>query len=241
MCIRDSDDQVPRLEAGGDAIDVAEARGDAGDLDARFVERRDSLEALLEQLLDVAELARDAVLRDGEDDLLGPVDELGYLTGAVVAEGCDLLTTVDESAQDRHLVDDAGVVTGVGARRNQSRQLVDPRAPAYFLQLAELVQLVGEGDRVDRLASSVEGECRPVDAPVALPVEVLRPADLRDRSDRAGCKQHRAEDVFLSLDILRRHARRLDKTDGSGRHARILIRSRFKHKPAPKRSLPTAC
>ena len=48
---------------------------DAGDVGAGLVERGDPLEALLQQLLDVAELARDALLREVEDDLLGLVDE----------------------------------------------------------------------------------------------------------------------------------------------------------------------
>ena len=43
---------------------------------------RDPLEALLEQRLDVGEVARDALLREVEHDLLGPVDEIGGLARA---------------------------------------------------------------------------------------------------------------------------------------------------------------
>ena len=87
---RGDDDQVARLEAGRDAVDVAEAGRHAGDVRAGLVELRDPLEALLQQRLDVAELGRDAALGELEDDLLGPVDELLRLAGALPAEPRDL-------------------------------------------------------------------------------------------------------------------------------------------------------
>ena len=73
---RGDDDEVPRLEAGGQAIQVTEARRDPGDVLAGLVELGDPLEALLQKALDVAELGGDALLREVEDDLLGAVDEV---------------------------------------------------------------------------------------------------------------------------------------------------------------------
>ena len=71
-------------------VEVAEAGGDAGDLGAQLVQGGDALEALLEQLLDVAELALCALLREVEEDLLGLVDELVVVAGPLPAEAGDL-------------------------------------------------------------------------------------------------------------------------------------------------------
>ena len=65
--------------------------GDAGDVDAGLVERGDPLEALLQQLLDVAELALDASLREVEEQLLGLVEQVGRLARPLPAEPRDLL------------------------------------------------------------------------------------------------------------------------------------------------------
>src|SRR5919201_1485754 len=161
---------------------------------AGLVQRRDPFEPFLQQLLDVAELARHALLRELEDDLLGPVDEFGALAGTVPAELRDLRPRADQAAQRRHVADDARVVAGVPARRHERRELVDSNLAADVVQLAALLQLVDERDRVDRLAFGVERERGAVDLRVALAVEVARVQELTDRPDRAGGEHHRAED-----------------------------------------------
>ena len=92
------DHEVARLEPGRQPVEVAEARGNAGDVGAGLVQLRDPLEALLEQILDVAELGRDAALREVEDDLLGAVDEDLRLAGPLPAELGDLLAGGDQPA-----------------------------------------------------------------------------------------------------------------------------------------------
>ena len=113
--------------------------------------------------LDVLEAAADAVLGEVEDHLLGAVDELGRLARAVPAEPLDLLADDREPAQRRHLADDLRVVAGVRRRRDERRDLVDPLLAADLLELAALVELVGDRDRVDRLAVLVEVERGAVD------------------------------------------------------------------------------
>ena len=110
----------------------------------------------------------------------------------------------DEPAQGRHLADDLRVVRRVRGRRDERRQLVDPLAAAGALELAALLELVDERDRVDRLAARVERERRAVDLRVALAVEVARVEDLADRPDRTRGEHHRAEDRLLGVEILRR-------------------------------------
>ena len=98
---RGEDHEVPGLEPRGQEVELAEAARDAGDLGACLVELGDPLEALLEERLDVGEVARDALLAELEDDLLGPVDEVRDLAGTLLAEPRDLLARPDETAQRR--------------------------------------------------------------------------------------------------------------------------------------------
>ena len=148
---------------------------------------------------------RDAVLREVEEDLLGAVDELVGLAGPLPAEPRDLLPRADEPAQRRHLADDPRVVRGVRGRRDERGELVDADPPAHVLELASLLELVDERDRVDGLAPGVQRERRAVDLRVALAVEVARVEDLADRPDRAGGEHHRPEDRLLGLEVLRRN------------------------------------
>ena len=175
-------------------VDVAEARGRAGHLAARLVHLRDLLEALADEHVDPLEAAADAVLGEVEHHLLGAVDELGRLAGAVPAEPLDLLADDREPAQRRHLAHDLRVVAGVRRRRHERRDLVDPRLAADLVELAVLVELVGDGDRVDRLAVLVELERGAVDLRVRLAVEVARVDDVarRPRSPTPRASSRRA-------------------------------------------------
>ncbi len=93
---------------------------------------------------------------------------------------------------------------------------MDPELAADVLELASLVELVGERDRVDGLALRVEAEGRAVDLGVALAVELAAVArqDLAHRGDRARREHHRAEDRLLGVEVLRRDVDIVQ--DGSG-------------------------
>ena len=150
------------------------------------------------------ELARDPLLRQVEDDLLGAVDEVDRLAGPVEAEACDVVARADQAAQRRHLVDDPGVVGGVRRGRDERRELVHPLLAADVGQLAQPVELVDERDRVDRLALRVQPERGAVDRRVGLAVEVAGIEDLADRPDCAGGEHHRPEDRLLGIEVLGR-------------------------------------
>jgi hypothetical protein len=79
------------LEAGCELVELEEARRNAGDVDAGLVEVHDPCEALVEQVVDVGEVAADALLGELEHHLFGTVDEVGRLTGTCLAEPLDLL------------------------------------------------------------------------------------------------------------------------------------------------------
>ena len=172
---------------------LAEPRGHAGDVLAGFVQLRNPLEALLEQVLDVAELRRNPLLREVEDDLLGAVDEVGCLAGTVPPELRDLAARPDQPAQRGELVDDPRVVRGIRGRRHERRELLDARPASHLFQLAPLLERVDQRDRVHRLALRVELEGGAVDLRVALAVEVAPRRGSRSprRSRRARASSRR--------------------------------------------------
>ena len=97
------------------------------------------------------------MLGDLEDKRLGVVDGGGDVLGDRVAELGDLAGGADEAAEKRELLDDARVVTGASPvagvaawRRRRMRRATD-----RFEQVGP-AQLVGDGDRVGRLAPAVE-------------------------------------------------------------------------------------
>ena len=136
--------RLPGWKPGRQPVDVAEAGRRAGDLAAGLVHLRDLLEDSLSSSSMCANSRRDAVLREVEDDLLGAVDELGRLARAVPAEPRDVLAGADEPAQRRHLADDLRVVRRVRRRRHERGDLVDALLAADLLELAVLVELVGD-------------------------------------------------------------------------------------------------
>ncbi len=156
-----------------------------------------------ERVLEEDELAFGAALGELEDEVLGARDELGRLALALPAELRDLAAGADQAAQRRRLADDLGVVAGVRARRDDERELVQPDTAADLLELAALLELVRERDRVDRLVLRVERERRAVDLRVRLAVEVGRVEDLAHRRDRERRDHHRPENGLLSFEILR--------------------------------------
>src|SRR6266536_2807870 len=121
------------------------------------------------------------------------------------ATGTPWRTAMFTAAQGPHLVDDPRVVRCVRGRRNERRQLVDPRPSADVLELASLLELVDERDRVDGLALRIERECRPVDLRVALAIEIAGVQHFADRPDCSGGEHHCPENRLLGLEVLGRN------------------------------------
>ena len=92
----------------------------------------------------------------------------------------------------------------VRGRRDEGRELVHAHTAADVLELAALLELVDERDRVDRLSLRIERESRAIDLRVALAIEVAGVQDLADRPDRAGGDHHCPENRLFGLEVLRR-------------------------------------
>ncbi len=93
---------------------------------------------------------------------------------------------------------------GVRGRGYQGGELVQADPAPDVIELAPLLQLVGQRDRVDRLALRVEREGGAVDLRVRLPVEIARVDDLAHGPDGAGGDHHRSQNRFLGLEVLGR-------------------------------------
>ena len=149
--------RLPGLEAGGEPVEVAEAGRHAGDVDAGLVQRRDPLEALLEQRLDVGELGRDALPARGRRRSARRGRRGRSSRPAGPSRGA-------RSRRPRGSGRAASPSRGRSARsgrrsrsaRDERRELVDAARPPTRLELAALLELVDERDRVDRLALRVE-------------------------------------------------------------------------------------
>ena len=162
----------------------------------------EAVERLLEQRLHVLEVAGDALVGDPEHDLLGPVDQLGRLADALVAERGDLGAGPDEAAVGGGVADDLGVVARVCHRRHGRRQRVHDRLAADLVEQAAVGEGVGERDRVDVLAPPVHLQDRLVDGGVRAAVEVARLQQLRDDRDGVAGHEHGAEHRLLGVQVL---------------------------------------
>ena len=145
------DDEVARLEAGGQLVDVAEAGGRAGHLAARLVHLRDLLEAPSHEHLDVLELPRMRCCARSNTICSARSTSSGVSPGRSQPSRWISFADDGQPAQRRHLAHDPRVVGGVRGGRDERRDLADALLAADVLELAALVELVGDGDRVDRL------------------------------------------------------------------------------------------
>ena len=167
--------RLPGCRPGRHLVDAAEAGRRAGHLAARLVHLRDLLEGLADDHLDVVEACRGCGAGRGRRRAARPGRRARSSRpgGPSRAAGSARRRVVSPRsvAISRTI---ARVVARVRGRRDERRELVDALLAADLVELAALVELVGDRDRVDRLAVLVEVERREVDLRVRL----------RDRSRR---------------------------------------------------------
>ncbi len=214
---RRDDDQVARLKAAGDLVEVLEARRRAGQRGAFKGQAVELVELHVEHLPDPAEVLLAVVAGDLEHRLLGLLDELARRRPVAEDVLLDFVGALQQAPQQRVLAHDLRIAAGVAGGWDDARQLVDRRASADILELAGLAQAVGDRQDVDRLAVVVEREHRLVDQRVALAVEVLcaQPLFDHERVQRAIGQQDRAEHRLLGIEVVRR----CDHTDRGVRGA----------------------
>ncbi len=112
------DDQVAGLETRGEAVEVGEAGGHAGDLAAVVVQALDRLQGAGQHLAQALVVLAHAALGDLVDERLGDVDRPLGVLGRLETELHDPRAHVDQPAEDTCLLHDPGVVGGVRGRRH---------------------------------------------------------------------------------------------------------------------------
>ena len=137
---------------------------------------------------------------------LGVLDQLVRLARRSATRASMSVRDAEQPAQRGLVLDDLRVVARVAGGRHDRRQLVHVGLAAGLLELAALLELGADGERVDRLVLVVEREDRRVD----------RRGATRGRSRRAAAAprpapsrsppgdQHRPEHGLLGLEVLRR-------------------------------------
>src|SRR5215207_7857794 len=128
----------------------------------------------------------------------------------------DLVRGPQQPAQHRVLAHDPRVLAHVADRGDAGGEQVDRRAAAGLLELARLLEVLDQRERVDGFAAVVEVEHRREYDPVRVAVEVLRMQPLVDdqRGERRIGQQHGAEDGLLGLEVLRRGYRPVRQARG---------------------------
>ena len=104
--------------------------------------------------------ALSAALRDLEHERLGAVEGLGHVVGRVVAHLRDVAGDEDQPPQQRQLVDDARVVTGVGRRGCAGLDAQERGLAADGVEQVGPTQLLRDRHRVGGLARAVQREDR---------------------------------------------------------------------------------
>ena len=177
--------------------------------------------AAADSLLEAA--ARPVAVRRVLDELgdhgLRSRDELAGRAWPLPAESLDPLADDQEAAQRRHLAHDPRVMRSVQGRRSERRDLADPLRASDLLELAGLVEPVGDRDRVDRQAFPVQRERDPVDLRVRVTVEVVCVEGGAHRFDRSRREHHRTEHMLFGLEV---HRRRRDVLRGHASTSSIL-------------------
>jgi hypothetical protein len=117
----------------------------------------------------------------------------------------DRLRRGQQATHERVLLDDPRVVAGVAGRRDGRGKRRHRVLAAGGLELAVLRQVLGDGQRVDRVGALVQSADRPEHRPVAVAVEILllEVGLEQDGLHRRLRDHHRAEHRLLGLDVLR--------------------------------------
>ncbi len=205
-------------------VEVEEAGGRARDGVAALVELLEAIEVLRQQLRQALRAVGDPPLVHLVDQRLGSVERLADVLRHRVAELGDLPGHADQPPQQRVLLHDPGVATGVGGGRRRRHDLRQHGVPADRLEQVGAAQLVGHGDRVGGLPRRVERVDRVVDVAVGRLVEVGRRDHPGGRRDGLGREHHGPEQGLLRLEVVGRHP-----AGGLASGARFLIVGSGRH------------
>ena len=166
------DHQLPGVQAVGERVQIGEAGGHAHHLAATVGDRLDLGEGAVHEIAQREVVLRRAPLGDLVDLGLRPVDDVIDVALPGVAHLHDARASLDQAAQDRALLDDRGVVAGVGRGGHERDEGVEVGRPADPADLARAGELGGDRHGIRGVALAVDADDRVVDGRVGRAVEV---------------------------------------------------------------------
>ncbi len=196
-----------RLEPEEDLVELVVARRHTGDGRTSLPELLDAVQSLPQQFTQGVHGLGRPPFRHVEHELLGRVDGELHVLGDRVADVGDLPGHPDELPQQGVLLDDDGVVPGVGDRRCVGLERDEHRRVTHRLEQSGTLELVGDRHGVDRLAPLQQRPDRREDVPVSRLVEVAGRAHLDAHRGRVERQQHRPEQRLLRVEVVRGHPR----------------------------------
>lgn len=212
---RGEDQELGRLKAGSEAIQVRVAGGDAGDALALAENPFEALSALVDDFLDGSEAAFGAVFSESENGRFGGVENgVGGIFGL---EGLllNVVGGVNKIAKDGFFFDDAGVVLDVGNFGHAVGKSGEIGSAAGGFQIAVAVKFFGESDEVDGVLGFAESDHLVKDAAVLIEEKVSAAEMLDGGVERMVIEQNGAEDGTLGVEIVRKRP----FEDGISRHS----------------------
>ncbi len=200
------DDEVRRLQSRRHLVEVGEPGRHPGDELLAGVQLLDGVEAALRQVAQRDEAVAHLAVGDGEDGVLGLIeDDVGFLL-RLVGVRQDLVRRENQTAERRLLLDDAGVVLDVGRPRHAVDQRGDVGGPADLVDLSGAAELILQRDEIDGVAALRQLHHLVEDAPVRVAEEIVRVDHLRRQVERIVVQQDRTEHRALRFEIVRQRA-----------------------------------
>jgi len=146
------------------------------------------------------------VVGDGEDGVLGLIeDDVRFLFG-LVGGGQDLVRREDQVPEGRLLLDDPRVVLDVGRSRNAVHERGDIGRAADLVEIARPPQLLLQRHEIDRVAALGELDHLVEDAAVRVAEEVARVDHFRRVVERVVVQEDGAQDGAFRFEVVRERA-----------------------------------
>ena len=196
---RRKDDKIAFLEARSLLIEIWEPTGNAGYGTALAMEFFNPLHRWPDQFFDPDEFLGAAELDHLKNTLLGAIEQFDRGAVTFIDLLDDARSRFDQAPQDRLVADDLGVVVHVRGGGHHVDQGRDVLHPARAVEIAAAGQLVPQRHGVDDVGALREGDHRPEQQAMALPVEHRVVQDFGGLEGRVLVEQHRTQDRLLRL------------------------------------------
>ena len=198
------------MQSVGGFVEIGKAGGQAGDRLTRIEEGVDTIDGFDQNVVDADRSAGlGPRFGDLEDQALGFVENFfaGTPLWRVGAVG-DLVADADQLAQCGALANDLRVGLDVRHRRRVLRQLTEIGQAADLRQVPFLVQLLGQGDHVERRVALGQGEDGTEDEAMIVAIEIAIGYLIEHALPGIVVQHQAAKHRLLCLDGVRRYLER---------------------------------